>query len=197
MKHILICIGVIVGIFGYGHSMQTPEQARKSAEVLSKMRQIDLLNQLIPLALQKSQITQLLPVVERARAKVTEIQKDEAVKLERLDAKITAAIKKSIESNVAPPKALLDELAQATAEMSVKRLVAVDANTTSVLKVFNEVCNAGQKAAAAHSLAPQLLNPSLKPDQMTQEDKIRFFIQEILLDPQCYDVLVQLEKHAS
>jgi hypothetical protein len=197
MKHIIICLGFIVSFIGHGHGAQTPDQSKKSEQVLMKMRQIDLLNQIIPLALQKEQIDKLLPAVERARSKVVQIQKDEASALEKLDSKISDAIKTSEEKGVAPPKTLLEELAQATNNMSQKRMLAIDENTEAVLRVFNDVCNAGQKKAAANSLAPQLLDPSLEPDKMTQADKVRFFVGEILLDPQAYEVLVQLQKHAS
>lgn len=197
MKHIIICLGIIVGLFAHGHAMQTPEQSKKSAEILAKMRQIDLLTQLIPLALTKDQINTLLPVIERARAKLTQLNKDEATALEKLDSKITEAIKKSVETSVAPPKALLDELAEATMKMSLNRDAAGDEFTDLILKTFTDTCNAGQRKAAANSLAPQLFDPSLKPDKMTEQEKLRFFVRNILLDPQAYDVLVQLAKHAS
>lgn len=196
MKQLIICLGIVASFFNFGHAIQDPNMAKKSDQVLLKMRQIDLLNQLIPLALRKEQINAILPSVERARSKVLQINKDEAQTLEKLESKITAAIKKSEEEGVAPPKALLDELATATQGMSDRRSVAIDDNTDLVLKAFNDTCNAGQKAAAANSLAPQLIDPSLKPDKMTQAEKIRFFVREILLDPQAYEVLVQLEKHA-
>ena len=47
-----------------------------------------------------------------------------------------------------------------------------------------------------NSLAPQLLDPSLDPKTMTESDKLRFFIQEIFLDPQAYDIMLALQKTA-
>src|SRR5437879_4481825 len=110
MKHILFCLGLFFSLFGNGHA-QSPDQTKRSEEIVAKMRQIDILNQVIPLALTKDQINKLLPAVERARAKVIQTQKDEAVTLEKLDGKITAAIKKSIQDGLTPPRDLLDELA--------------------------------------------------------------------------------------
>jgi len=196
MKHFLICVGIFLNLFTFGHA-QSADQARKSDEVVAKMRQIDLLVQIIPLALTKDQLDKLLPAVERARAKVRQIEKEEADTLAKLDSKVTDAVNKAIETSVAPPKALLDELASATQTMADKRQTAIEDNTDLVIKVFNDVCNAGQKAAAANSLAPQMFDPNLKPDKMTQAEKIRFFIQQILLDPQAYDVMLRLEKHTS
>ncbi|MFI5385417.1 MAG: hypothetical protein ACHQ50_04770 [Fimbriimonadales bacterium] len=196
MKNILIGFIIVIGLLGYGHA-QTSDQGKRSDEIVMRMRQIDLLTQIIPLALTKDQINQILPTIERARAKAKQIEKTEAETLLKLDGKISDAIKKAIEDSVAPPKELLDELARTTAAMSMIRMAAVDDNIDAVMKVFNDVCNAGQKKAAANSLAPQLIDPSLKPDKMTQDDKIRFFIQNILLDGQSYEILVQLAKHAS
>ena len=196
MKNIIICLGLIVSLFTSAHG-QTPEQAKKSTEVMAKLRQIDLLTQIIPLALTKDQIDKLLPVIERARAKLTQLSKDEAVILDKLDGKVTDAIKKSIETSVAPPRDLLNELAQTTAKMSLNREAAGDEFTEAILKTFNDVCNAGQKKAAANSLAPQLIDPSLKADKMTDAEKVKLFVQNIFLDPECHEVLVQLEKHTT
>lgn len=196
MKHLILCLGIIAGFFGFGHAQKPPE-VNKSETILSKMRQIDVLEQVIPLALTKDQINQLLPSIERSRARVAAVKKEEAETLAKLEGKIDDAIKTAEEKMVAPPKALLDELAQAMLKMSIKRQMTVDENTDAVLKVFNDVCNAGQKKAAENSLKPELIDPSLHSDKMTSEEKIRFFIEQILLDPQSYPVLLELAKHAS
>jgi hypothetical protein len=200
MKHTLTCLGIFVSLlcFGRASGAQSPaDQAKKSDEIVLKMRKIDLLTQIIPLALTKDQINKLLPAIERARAKVAAVVKAEAADLLKLDGKLNEAIKTSIENGTTPPKKLLDELALDTATLSEKRLVAIDENTELVLKSFEDTVNAGQKKAAANSLAPQLFDPSLKPDKMTIEEKVRFFVKQILLDPQAYDVLIELAKHAS
>jgi hypothetical protein len=193
MKHLVFCFGVIIAILsGHAHGLQTPAQAAKADEVLKKMRQVDLLTQMIPLLLDKAQINKMLPSVERARARVTAQKKAEAEALDKVDSKITAEVQKSIDTGVPPSKDFLQDLAQMTARFSATRNTIADENTAAVLKVFKETLNAGQLKAAANSLAPQLFDPSLKPDQMTQDDKLRFFIREIFLDPQAYDILVRL-----
>jgi len=176
---------------------QTSDQGAKSDKVLMKLRQIDLLNMLIPLALTKDQIEAILPAIERARQNVRRVEKDEAATLEKLDSKVSDAIKKSIETSVAPPKALLDELAQTTKDMGDARVAAVDENTMNVLKVFVATVNAGQKKAAVNSFSPAYIDPKAKPDTVTDDEKITFFVRDILLDPQAYDILVQMSRHAS
>ena len=198
MKQILICLGLIVGMLGSTPSLaQSADQSTKSDLTMLKLRQIDLLNMIVPLALTKDQINTILPAIERARQKVRQIEKDEATTLEKLDSRVSDAIKKSIETSVAPPKELLDELAHATQAMSDARGAAVNENTANVLKVFNATCNAGQKKAAANSFAPTYIDPNAKPDTLTDEQKTTFFVRDILLDPQAYDILLQLAKHAS
>lgn len=194
MKHLLICLGIVFSLFSYGHA-QSAEQSKKSTEIMAKMRQVDLLTQLIPLALKKDQINKMLPVLERIRAKWTQMQKDEADALAKLDGKLSDAIKKSIETEVAPPKSLLEEFAKETYKLGLIRQSIADENTDTAVKMFKDVTDVGQQKAAQNSLAPQLFDPSLKPDKMTDDEKLRFFIQNIILDPQTYDVLVQMEKH--
>ncbi len=199
MKHFIVCLAMIIGAFAYGAAaaQSSADQGQQSDAIVAKMRQIDLLNQIVPLALTKEQIGKILPAVERARAKVRQIQKDEAVTLSKMDGKVSDAIRKCIESSSPPTKELMNEIAQTTQDMSDRRVSAIAENTIAVLKVFNETCNAGQKKAAAGSFSPQYVNPNVKPDELTQDQKVTFFVREILLDPQAYDILVQLEKHAS
>lgn len=196
MKLLIVCFGLVVTmLLGHASATQNPsEDAKKSDAVMMKFRQIDLLNQLIPLALTKDQIEKLLPSVERARAKVRETEKDEAKTLASYDKKITDEINRCIEKGEPPKRELLQELAVATKLMADNRSVIASENTEAVLKVFKETLNAGQLKAAENSLKPELFDPSLKSDKMTSDDKLRFFIRDILLDPQAYDVLVRLDK---
>ncbi len=195
MKHIVICLAIIFGLFGHGHG-QTVEHSPKAIATFAKFRQIDLLTQIIPLALTKEQINKILPVVERARSKAISLMKDQDAVIEKLDSKVSDAIKTSIEKGVAPPKALLNEIAEATMKMSLIWDASATEHIDATVKVFTETCNAGQRKVAINSLKPELLDPSLKSDKMTDAEKLRFFVTNILLDPQAYGVLVQLAKTA-
>ena len=198
MKRMLAFLVVVVAALASAPAWgQSAEQGSKSDQVMLKLRQIDLLNMLIPLALTHDQIEKILPSIERARQKVRDAEKNEAATLEKLDAKVSDAIKKSIETSVAPPKALLDELAHTTQEMSDARIAIVEENTDNVLKVFGDTVNAGQKKAATNSFSPAYIDPKAKPDTVTDDEKLRFFVRDILLDPQSYDILVQMSRHAS
>jgi hypothetical protein len=109
---------------------------------------------------------------------------------------VTSAVDTSVDKGVPPSKELLDELADLTFKWSLNRSAVSTANTDLVLKKFKEVTNVGQQKAAINSLAPQLIDPSLDPKKMSDEDKLRFFIQQIFLDPQCYPILIRLAAKA-
>src|SRR4051812_48057010 len=113
MKHLVLCLALIAAAVTPCLA-QTPEQAKKAEAVLMKMRQVDVLVQVVPLLLTKEQIMQLLPAIEKARAKVAEAKKQEAAELDKLDGRLTDAVKKSIASGVPPPKPFLDEVAHVT-----------------------------------------------------------------------------------
>lgn len=194
MKHLALAFAFIFSMFNLGHAQLPKDQAAKSEAIMAKMRQIDICNQIIPLVLKKDQVNKLLPVVEKARSKVTEAQKKEAEELNKVEGKIDAAIEKAVKDGVPPSKDIMNELSQMTLKWSLNRSQIIQDNTDMVYKAFFEVTDAGQRKAAANSLAPQLLDPSIKVDKMTEEDKIRFFIQEILLDPQCYPILLRIAK---
>lgn len=196
MKAFALAFTFFITIFHLSHAQLTAEQKAKSEATMQKLRQIDILTQVIPLVLDKDQLNKLLPVVEKARSKVQATEKNEASELEKADAKVTAAINSSIDKGTPPPKELLDELAKMTFKWSENRILVIDENTDMVMAKFKEITNKGQQKAAINSLAPQLLDPSLKADKMTDDDKLRFFIQNIFLDPQCYPVLVRLASKA-
>ncbi len=196
MKSFVLAFAALFSFLTIAYAQPTPEQKAKSDQVMQKLRQIDILTQIVPLVLTKDQLNALLPVVEKARAAVYKTEKDEAEALAKLDSKVTSAVDTSVDKGVPPSKELLDELADLTFKWSLNRSAVSTANTDLVLKKFKEVTNVGQQKAAINSLAPQLIDPSLDPKKMSDEDKLRFFIQQIFLDPQCYPILIRLAAKA-
>lgn len=199
MKRLLLLLGalalLLIGLVS-PVAAQADAAADRSSEVLKKMRQVDLLNQILPLLLTKDQINKLLPAIERARQNVRDIERLEAQDLAKLDARLTEVVQAGLEKQVLPDREFLVELNKLVRAFAIRRQVAVGENVTTVLEAFDANLNAGQKKAAANSLNPKLFDPKVNLDTMTDEQKIRFFIQEILLDPLAYDVLKELAKRA-
>jgi hypothetical protein len=170
---------------------------KKSEEVMRKLRQVDLLNQILPVAFTKEQFSKILPVIEKCRQLVRTTEQDEAKALAALEAKADQAIKDAVEKGIMPKEDYLLELRVKLAELSTQRQKVRIANTMAVTTIIMEVCNKGQQRAAGNSFNPRLVEPNLKLEELTEERRLQFWIQEVLLDPLAYDLLVQLSRRAS
>src|SRR4051812_37834674 len=103
MKHLLICLSVMLAFVSSASAQLAPsDQGKKSDEILKKMRQIDLLNQMLPMAMSKDQIGKLLPVIEKARQSVKDEQKFEYKQLLEVEGKVDAAIKAGVDKGEVP-----------------------------------------------------------------------------------------------
>ncbi len=170
------------------------ERERKSAEVLTKMRQVDLLNQILPVALTKAQIEKILPVIEKCRQLVKQTEIEEAGILASLDKRLTETVKAGIEKQDVPNKEYLAELAKAYTAMGDKRRKVATANVIAATMAFTEACNKGQQKTAGNSLNPRYIDPSLKLEELTDAQRLQYWIQDVLLDPRAYDLLVKMAK---
>ncbi len=86
------------------------------------------------------------------------------------------------------------EIAKLLDAVELRRRLIVQENVDDVTKVFLEVANSGQRRTAANSLNARLFNFGKKPEELTESDKVRMFVSEVLLHPQAYDLLVGLSK---
>ena len=168
------------------------DRAKRSDEILGKMRTMELTNQILPLLLTKEQLRDLLPPIEKARLAVKQAQAEEFGVQKTYEAKLDAAIKDALEKGQIPGRAMLIEMNRVLTALSMKRRAIADENVATVLAAVDKVMNVGQRKAAANSLDPKLFDPTLKVEEMKETDKVRFFVGEILLDPLAYDILVKL-----
>jgi len=198
MKHLLICLSFVLALTtGASAQYVSDEQAKKSAEITAKMRQVDLLNQMLPLVMKKEQIEKLLPVIEKARQKVKDQEKAEYALMLQYDTKLDAAIKAGVEKGALPDTQLIRDLNKMALAMDIGRSVVINDNASAVMAAMKATLNAGQLKAAEGALNPRLFDPSIKVDEMTDDQKLSFFVRNIMLDPLGYDILRELSKHAS
>lgn len=190
MKRFYFAVCLILALVGAGYAQ---DKAAQSNAVLDKMRQIDLLNHILPLALQKDQIRKLLPIIEKARRDV-KLQTDEEAKfLQQYSAKVDKAVKDGIDKGDVPDKELMKELNAMVRMFSMKRAAVASDNATMVLDIMKTTLNAGQLKVAANSLDFKLYYPSMKPEETKDEDRLKLFVQEVMLDPLAYDLLVKMQ----
>jgi hypothetical protein len=64
-----------------------------------------------------------------------------------------------------------------------------------VMEAMKTSLNAGQMKVAANALDFKLYNPNIKPEEIKEEDRLRLYVQEVLLDPLAYDLLVKMQSN--
>ena len=190
MKRFTFAVCLILALVGAGF---TQDKSAQSSAILDKMRQIDLLNHLLPLALQKEQIRAILPSIEKARRDVKLQTEEEAKLLQMQAAKVDKAVKDGIEKGDVPNKELMRELNAMVRLFSMKRQAVASDNAAMVLESVRKTLNAGQLKVAANSLDFKQYNPNIKPEEIKEEDRLKLFVQEVLLDPLAYDLLVKMQ----
>jgi hypothetical protein len=171
-----------------------PDRAKRSEEIMRKMRQLDLLNHILPLVMSKDQITAILAPIEKARQNVKKIETMEADDLLKYEARINEMVEKGTLKNEVPSREFLRELNRLYSAFTVRRMVAAAENADLVLEVVKKKLNKGQIAAMANSLDPKVYG--LDPKTASEDDKLKNFIKDVLLDPTAYPILLQLQKIA-
>jgi tRNA nucleotidyltransferase/poly(A) polymerase len=192
MKRFTFAVCLILALVGAGFAQ---DKSAQSTAVLDKMRQIDLLNHILPLALQKEQIRKILPVIEKARRDVRQWTDEEAKFLQQNSAKVDKAVKDAVEKGDVPNKELIKELNAMVRMFAMKRAAIASDNTQMVMEAMKTSLNAGQMKVAANALDFKLYNPNIKPEEIKEEDRLRLYVQEVLLDPLAYDLLVKMQSN--
>ncbi len=173
-------------------SQISPDVAKKSRDIQAKMRQLEVVNQLIPLVMTKDQVNKVLVVIEKCRKREFELEAKEAAQLRSVEKKLNEALDKGILEGVVPPNELIGELNTMYRAFLIGRGTVSEENTEAMLAVMKSTLNAGQLKAAEKSVNPKESNPSAEPEKMTQDERLRYFIRTVMLDWACYDVLVRL-----
>lgn len=177
---------------------QTSAQDRnkRADEILKKIRQLDLSDQILPVLLTKDQYSKLLPAIEKARQTVREQEKAEYENLSKLEPKIDEALKEAFDEGKVPPVETMAAYARTFKFMRDTRNVIAELNTNNVLEVIEPTLDPGQRKAIANALKPQMYDGSIDPQSLDEKTKMKFWVKVVLLDPQAYDVLVRLSKRA-
>lgn len=172
------------------------QKANRSEEILKRVRQLDLLNHLLPLTLTKAQINDLLIPIEKSRQKVKQIEGLEADDLAKYESRVNAAVTGGADDGKVPSPDLLKEINRLFLAFSVRRQIAAGENADLVLAVMRRSFNKGQITVAANSIDPKAYDPTVDPKTLAEDDKLKLFIKDVLLDPQAYEILTRMAKRA-
>ncbi len=177
-----------------GRAQSQEEMARRSDAILKKVRQVDLLNQILPILLTKDQIDKLLPALEKARGEVKKAEKAEFEFLKSLEAKLDKSITEAIDKGKVPMQEDVKTIYVTFRTLVMKRSAVIEDNTDTVYEVVDKVFTTAQKKEVANSLQISQLNPGVDVKKMDETAKVKFFIKVVLLDPPAYDLLVKLSQ---
>lgn len=191
---LLACALLLATLASAGQTQTQTEQQKRSRIILEKARHLDLLNHMVPLQLTKEQIKDILPVIEKCRAKVREIESFEAKELAKFEARITEVVDKGVKKEEIPPRDFLREVNRLFNALAINRDVAINENVATMMEFVNAKFNAGQKATASKSLDPKAFYPNVDKEKWTQEDGLKLYCRDILLDPLAYDLLIRIQK---
>jgi uncharacterized protein with gpF-like domain len=185
--YIVAILALCISGFSIAQEKLTPSQ-----ETMKKVRQIDLLNHLLPLVMTKDQIRKLLPTIEKARRDVKLQIAEEDKLIAQYAAKVDKAVQAGVEKGDVPDAALLKELNALIRTMSMKREAVASDNTNMVLEVLKTTLNSGQLKAAGNSLDFKTYNPGAKTEEIKDEDRLKLFVREVVLDPYAYDIMTRM-----
>lgn len=169
-------------------------QNQRAAQIGDKIRQVDLLNQILPVLMTKEQIRKILPSVDRARQAEKDLAAKELQMMKSKEAAIDAAIKEGKTGKMVPSAALLKDLSNMYVAFTAARKIMTAQSLEMVRKAMRANLNSGQIKAAANALNPKLFNPEADVSKMTEDQKLDMWIQLVMLDPLAYDLLLDLSK---
>ncbi len=183
---------VLLALTGMTFAQGADERGKKADQILAKVRQIDLLNQILPVLMTKEQLNKILPVIEKARQAVRDQQRREYDQLVKLEPDLDKAIKEGNEKGLLPGTEIIKRTFAVFKAFAITRKSVADENTANVIAIVKETLNAGQLRSMQNALSPQSFDPSLDPAKMTEDQKLKFFVESILLDPMAYDVMIKI-----
>ncbi len=170
------------------------DRIKKADEINYKLVKIDVYNQILPLILKKDQISKLLPVIEKARKRTKDTQDQELEVMKAMEKKLDVALKEANEKSKVPSRELFKEILDMYKLFRVKRLVTIGENTDTVSEVLNKILDKGQKAALIGALDMKSADGGFDTSKLSDEMKLRFYVQTILLEPAAYDILLEMSK---
>lgn len=192
MKKFLFCALALVVACGSGFAQTTSGASEKDVEFQKSVAKIDMLYFFLPLAMTKAQIREILPVVEKYRQDIKKIEKIESEEMAKMKADVDAALKAGLEEGKVPTNDLRTKISAMFRKFDLARSLNDQVYADKLFETCKKVWNAGQQKVAAQSVDLKSIDPSLKPDQMKDDEKIKIFIEQFLMSPAAYDVLAKL-----
>lgn len=191
LRTLLVTFALVLAIAAPAQ-LSTEQRQKRATEIMTKARQVDLLNQIMPLLLTTKQIDQILPALDKIRNEQRKMELAEFDALTKIEKKLDDAIADSIKNGRSPNGALIAEMFGTFRMFQMRRGAESGEAMAELIAVVNKTLNEGQKKAMKGALRPSLIDPSIDPKTLTDERRMQFFCQVVLLDPAAYSLLSRM-----
>ena len=175
--------------------VQTTVPGSENADkIQKKVEELEILNQLLPVLITKDQLKKLLPVIEEGRKFERTLMKEEIKIMKGIEKTLDTAISEGYKMKKVPNKEVMTEVFTAYRSMANARAALVGMYVGKVLLVVNEDFDEGQRKAAAGAVLNSAFGPGADPEKITDDQRLQKWIQNVLLAPAAYPVLLKLYK---
>lgn len=169
-----------------------PAQAKHSDEIMRKIQEIEIYNQILPVLITPKQADELLTVLEKARAEMKSHNNKEYDMMRSFEVEINAALKKAQDRGQVPTEEFMARMLNMFRAFNMMRKAIIDGVVRDLQGALNETLNEGQIAAAAKAFNPRFYDPTLDPKTMTVDQRLELWIRVVLIDPVAYDVMKRI-----
>jgi hypothetical protein len=190
-----ITLSVAVGAQTTKQDTPTPKVA-KAQETLMKINRLDICKFVLPLLLDKKQLNDFLTTLEKCRAAEKDMYEKDADEIAKLDGKVSKALDEAVKDGNYPSKELQKEIIAITQGIANRRLIVTGNMVTLLNETAKKTLNAGQLKAMTNLIEPKSIDPNLKTEGWSDEEKINFYLRRVMLDLTTYELLKLLYKQA-
>lgn len=186
---------VVVALLGALGFAQEPTAQQKAADlVLTKVKKLEVYNQILPVLMTPDQIKALLPIIEKHRAEAAKLEAEEYKWLSSIDKELSDILKSAEEKGKIPDEKVMETIVLYFNAFVIKRRALVNETVAELTKVMKEKLNEGQVRAAANALDVRFYNLTKPKEELTEAEKLDTWVRVVLLENHAYYIMLELSK---
>lgn len=196
MRLVSLFVAGAVAISAFAGAQTPSKNIQDANQVLLNIDKLNVVKFVLPLLMKKKQIGDMMAAMEKCRAKENEIREADAKELLKLDAEVKKAVSSAVEKGDYPDKALQSKIIAVQEAIIVRRKIALNENVQVLEDAAKLTMDEGQLKVMVNILDPRSVDPSAKPDKMSDDEKRRFYLKSVFLDGLTYELLKVMYKKA-
>ena len=190
----LITLVIIACLSASALAQTDPAQAKHSDEIMRKVQEIEIYNQILPVLITSKQAGELLTVLEKGRAEMKRHNNKEYEMMKSFEVEINAALKKAQDRGQVPTDEFMKRMLNMFRAFNMMRKAIIDGIVADLQAEMNQALNEGQIVAAAKAFDPRFFDRTLDPKTMTIDQRLELWVRVILIDPVAYDVMKNIAR---